>query len=180
MRKTACLSVLAAFLSLSVGAGDAEAHGWVRVPLYIALTKAHQLWGTEPCGGKLVVVMSVERTRYGGQAEWDSPTGHDAYTSPPSTYTNCAMYLNPDEWTPQAIRDTWPSTCSTVLHEYGHLTGHIHSDEPIVEWASGLFEQDWLPVAPQYQVPETPEQLEVMRGGRGDMSDDLTRCGWLP
>jgi hypothetical protein len=85
-----------------------------------------------------------------------------AFTTPSGIWTNCVIQLPATAWTPEGVASEWPDACSVVLHEWGHLTGHPHSDEP-------------------GEPPEPPgmtqEQLEIMRSAP---PVDLPRCGWEP
>jgi hypothetical protein len=120
-----------------------------RTPLSVALEKAHQLWGVEPCGGRYRVELTTLPPEVRGHASWLEPvTSLGPYTTPSSAWTDCAIQLSATGWTEEAVASGWPEICSVVLHEWGHLTGHSHSDDP-------------------GEPPEPPgmtrEQLEVIR-----------------
>lgn len=154
---------IVAAMALAVPAPAAAHHHQTRrTPLSIALAHAFQLWGEKPCNGHYRVELVVLPEWATGHADWESPTGLDLYTSPPSTWTGCVMQLQRANWTPEGIAIGWAQDCTTVLHEWGHLTGHPHSDEAGAS-------------------PEPPEmsreQLAVMRSGAGNYSDDIARCG---
>jgi hypothetical protein len=72
------------------------------------------------------------------------------------------IQLPASAWTAEGVASEWPDACSVVLHEWVHLTGHPHTDEP-------------------GEPPEPPgmtqEQLEVMSSAP---PVDLRRCGWEP
>lgn len=133
-------------------------------PLDVALAKAEQLWGARPCGGAYRVEIVQLPSLAAGHASWDSPSG-DLYTSPPSLWTDCVLELQAEDWTAEQVSLQWQEDCTTVLHEWGHLTGHPHSDEP---------------GAPPEPPGTTAEQLGVMRSGLGDYSPDTARCGESP
>lgn len=140
----------------------AHAH---RTPLSIALEHAYQLWGVKPCGGHYRVEVATLPEWAGGYSTWETPTGPNVYTSPPATWSNCVMQLPAEHWTAEQVQVEWVADCTAVLHEWGHLTGHPHSDE------AG---------APPEPAGMTREQLAVMRSGEGSDSDDLSRCHWRP
>jgi hypothetical protein len=134
-----------------------------RTPLNIAFQKAYQLWGAEPCGGRYRVELTTLPPEARGHASWREPaTSLGPYTTPSGTWTDCAIQLPATAWTAEGVASEWPDSCSAVLHEWGHLTGHPHSDDP-------------------GEPPEPPgmtwEQREVMRSAP---PVDLRRCGWEP
>lgn len=170
MRKLILL-VLVALVGLSVASpAQANAHH-PRTPLSIALKKAFQLWGQKPCEGNYrVVLVPIIRhdPKFAGYASFDSPSGPGYYLDPASTRTNCVLELRADDWTTESISLEWSQLCTTVLHEWGHLLGYIHTDE-----VPGFTNTPGSP-------SETHEQRMVMRSGKGSYSDDLHRCGWSP
>ncbi len=168
----------------------AEWRGTLPQVLAVLSVKAHELWNATPCNGQYSVhfVNSQELAALTGlpsepkldgfwagevaaASGWDSPTGPNQFTSPPATWTNCVMSLNAANWPevypePFADQVDWIQDCSVFLHEWGHLTGHPHSD------VAG-------------EPPEPPgmthEQLIVMRELPYDTgNNDLHRCGWEP
>lgn len=156
-----------------------------RTPLSIALADAYHLWHVKPCDGHYKVVLYAGELPYTetgepqnestveiaptvkGEALWNSPTGEDDYSTPPNEWTGCRMVLLLSDWTARNLHNGgWPEACFTVLHEWGHLTGHPHSDEP---------------GAPPEPAGTTAEQLAVMRSGNGNSyPEDPTRCGRGP
>lgn len=136
--------------------------------LSIALKKAYQLWHVAPCGGHYRVLFSLRpgNDQNAGYAKFNTPAGPEQYTTDPSTWTGCALVLNAAEWTPDQVYMNWSTLCTIVMHEWGHLIGHVHSDEPQFSNAPGV-------------SPETREQLSVMKSGTflSDWSADVKRCG---
>jgi hypothetical protein len=129
----------------------------------VALESAYQLWGVEPCGGRYRVELITLPPNVRGHASWREPaTSFGAFTTLSGTWTDCVIQLPAAAWTAEGVASEWPDACSVVLHDWGHLTGHPHSDEP-------------------GEPPEPPgmtrEQLEIMRGAP---PVDLSRCGWEP
>jgi hypothetical protein len=134
-----------------------------RTPLTVALEKASQLWGAAPCGGHYRVELTTLPPEARGRSIWREPaTSLGPYTTPSRTWTECVIQLSTSAWSSEGVASEWPDSCSLVLHEWGHLTGHSHADEP-------------------GEPPEPPgmtqEQLEVMRSAP---PVDLQRCGWEP
>lgn len=168
MRRIALTAVVVfAFAAPAASAAPSRAHHKHRTALSIALKHAYQLWGVKPCGGHYRVELTANLPSWaGGHSDWNSPAGRDTYASPPSTWTNCVMELPVEQWTTYRLVQEWPSNCTAVLHEWGHLTGHPHSDEP---------------GAPPEPPGTTSEQRKVMAAGAGfQPEDDMARCGWSP
>lgn len=138
--------------------------GLRRTPLSIALALAYKFWGVKPCHGHYRVEVTALAESVFGESSWRPPTGRSFYEDP-AEWTNCVMRLASSLWTQEALEAEWPLACTSVLHEWGHLTGHPHSDEP---------------GAPPEPPGTTPEQREVMRSGAYHYSDDVSRCGWDP
>lgn len=164
--------VLALVVALMLGGGIENAEGVAgaahvrRTPLSIALKKAYQLWGVKPCNGHYKVELSAVidgNPLVAGKAV-DSDGG--MFATPASTWTGCVMELRAEDWANSAtVEENWPVLCTTVLHEWGHLTGHPHSDEP---------------GAPPEPAGTSTEQTAVMRSEAYGYSDDINRCGWDP
>lgn len=161
--------------------------GTVGQELRIAEQRAAGFWHARPCDGHYTVRFTSqvqlqklsglpptpEKTGDGwageveGLSEWESPSGSNSYDSPPSTWTNCIMYVDVADWPelyPRPILeyDEWPLACAVVLHEWGHLTGHPHSD---------------VQGEPDEPLGTTDEQRKVMRA---EQPEDVHRCGWEP
>jgi hypothetical protein len=169
MRRLATATAIVT-LTLAPSASAIRAHhahrpavGWVRVvnPLQVAIEKARALWGVEPCGGSYRVQLDAPAID-AGVATFDTPTGAGYYTSPASTWTSCVLHLRASDWTAHEVETNWPQLCSVVLHEYGHLTGHTHSDEAD---------------SPAPGATYTPEQAAVMLSGSTGYASDTARCG---
>jgi hypothetical protein len=134
-----------------------------RLPLSIALERAFQLWSVEPCGGSYRVELTTLPAEVRGHSGWREPaTSLGSYTTPSGSWFYCVIQLPASAWTAEAVASEWPDACSVVLHEWGHLTGHPHSD---------------VPGEPAEPPGMTEEQLEVMRSAP---PVDLQRCGWAP
>ncbi len=132
-------------------------------PLSVALEKANRLWGELPCGGRYRVELTTLPPEVRGHASWLEPAGSTGpYTTPNVTWTDCVIQLPAAAWTREGVESEWPDACTVVLHEWGHLTGHPHSNEP---------------GEPPEPPGMTPEQLQVMQAAP---PVDLPRCGWEP
>lgn len=186
-RRLTALIVAAIFALLAAPAtSSAHATAHKRTPLSIALADAYHLWHVKPCDGHYKVVLYAGELPYTetgdpqsaapsveiaptvkGEALWNSPAGEEEFGTPPSEWTGCTMVLLLSDWTARNLHNGgWAEACFTVLHEWGHLTGHPHSDEP---------------GAPPEPAGTTAEQLAVMRSGNGNSyPEDPTRCGRGP
>jgi hypothetical protein len=134
-----------------------------RPPLSVALERAFLLWGVQPCGGSYRVELTTLPAEVRGHSGWREPaTSLAPYTTPSGAWSDCVIQLPASGWTAEAVASEWPDACSVVLHEWGHLTGHPHSDAP---------------GEPAEPPGMTQEQLEVMRSAP---PVDLRRCGWEP
>lgn len=163
-------SVFLVILGSLVFAPPALAHEWNgRRALTVAEHRAESLWHERPCDGIYhVALTSFTTADVAGYAYFDTPNGPGLYTSPPSTWTNCVLALRAADWSsPTQVAFNWPQLCTIVLHEWGHLTGHVHSNEPPFVDAPGV-------------PADTREQATVMRSGSGSTTSDLHRCGWSP
>lgn len=179
--------VLLGTLVALVGAtGVAGAHGVYRAPLYVALSsalnKAHALWGAKPCNGhyrvELVRAVNGSSTE-AGEARFNTPTGRGFYTSAPATWSQCELLLRFGDWSQWGIETNWTQLCSVVLHEYGHLTGHVHSD-PTPGEVTEASEYKWTYGNAPGVAMDAPEQDAVMRSGVNGYSSDRKRCGMAP
>lgn len=82
---------------------------------------ARAYWGVEACGGTFTVSwLPVEGTinARSGWANLRSQYDH------PELNTSCVITFN------SAQTWNWKRFCSILVHEYGHLTGHPHTETP--------------------------------------------------
>jgi hypothetical protein len=86
----------------------------------VALAKAH--WGTDPCGGLVRVRWVDDVHGINARSSWFNPVS--SYDDP-DLNANCVISLNANAFLP------WPRFCTVVVHEYGHLSGHPHSPDPL-------------------------------------------------
>jgi Matrixin len=87
-------------------------YGEAREALHIAIDK----WGST-CTERPQVRFRTLRSDTLGMARWQG-----MWDIPPREREDCEILLNSrKDW-------TWLKLCTTVVHEYGHLDGHDHSE----------------------------------------------------
>lgn len=170
-----CRPLLLTVLLLLVGASSAQAaviidpRSTVTDPLVIAhLEIAAAYWQTAPdCPDGINV---------GRWTEANDPNVWGLATTP-----GCDMWLDADHY-PMAADEEDPdgwrqAICTTVVHEYGHLLGHDHSDDPnSIMTPLFSFGHDYVPgcarpVAPpvvEEPIDQTRAMQERTRIGRTD------------
>jgi hypothetical protein len=108
--------VVAALFLSTTGAPAALAEpgsGDAREALHVAIDK----WGST-CTETPRVRFRALRSDTLGMAHWQG-----MWDIPPDEREDCEIWLNSrKDW-------TWLKLCTTVVHEYGHLDGHDHSDD---------------------------------------------------
>ena len=77
-------------------------------------------WGYDPCGGTVALSWVTSAPTVNATATWSNPT--DPYANPQQN-TACSVGFND-----QQAYD-WPMLCTVFVHEFGHLTGHQHSQD---------------------------------------------------
>jgi len=89
-----------------------------RAELHDALAVAAQKWGAV-CTAPPTAHLRGLRSDTLGMATWDG-----MWDVPSDERDGCRILLNSHKgW-------DWDRLCTTVVHEWGHLAGHGHSDEP--------------------------------------------------
>lgn len=124
-------------------------------PIPLAEERAVAYWHATPCGGTPITVgFAVETPQFRAEetaayglaidyswSSWDSPTGANVKTASTSTYTDCAITFNAEDWpicettvkptsmrctysdTWKTINQGWSSFCEAFIHEWGNLLG---------------------------------------------------------
>lgn len=124
-------------------------------PIPIAEERALSYWHETPCGGLPITVgFATETSRFRAEetaaygltgdyswSSWWSPTGDDVKTSPTSTYADCVITFNTQDWPTcetsikptithctysdswYAINEKWSQFCQAFIHEWGNLLG---------------------------------------------------------
>lgn len=87
-----------------------------------AVAIAARYWGAAACGGDVALSWSsADPPSINARATWFNPV--DPFAAPQLNH-DCSIVFNANAWLP------WPRFCTVVVHEWGHLTGHPHSDDP--------------------------------------------------
>lgn len=85
-----------------------------------AIARAH--WGVDPCGGAVEIAW-VPLGRYVNAVSSWTVRAADAYAAP-ELNEDCRIELS------TRMPFGWPKLCTVVVHEYGHLAGLRHDEEP--------------------------------------------------
>jgi hypothetical protein len=88
-----------------------------------AIAVAERYWNASPCDGDVALTWRpYTPVTEDARAYWTNPL---AFYGAPELNTNCAIVFNSRALLP------WSRFCTVVVHEYGHLTGHPHRDDPL-------------------------------------------------
>jgi hypothetical protein len=82
---------------------------------------ADATWGYDPCGGDVTLSWSGLGPTANAAATWWNPTA--AYANPTQN-SSCSVTFN------ELQAFDWPMLCTILMHEFGHLTGHMHRTDP--------------------------------------------------
>ena len=77
-------------------------------------------WGQAPCSGQVEVAWSALDGDVNASSSWENPVG--PYDDPAENSACRIVFNATSDW-------DWPKFCTVLVHEYGHLTGHPHSDD---------------------------------------------------
>jgi hypothetical protein len=107
-----------------------------------AITAAERYWNASPCGGNVALTWRAYSPRTEeARAFWANPLAFYGY---PELKTDCAIVFN-----------SRPRFCTVVVHEYGRLTGHPHSDDPLDVMADDAGDAAHVRCDPRSRRPET-------------------------
>jgi hypothetical protein len=124
MRVTLTLPVLVALVVLAVLAPCA--HAWTAPPatdegrLAAYLPIARAAWPDSPCAGRETVYLHADDAIDG----WDAAEGHA--TGGRGSAATCEVWMRSSPATFTAAR-----FCGLLVHEFGHLAGYGHTDDPL-------------------------------------------------
>lgn len=85
-------------------------------------------WHRAPCDGRVDVTWARLGRRTNAFSSWANRAG--GYADPAANH-DCVVRFN------VAVRWPWPKLCTVMVHEYGHLTGHRHSGDPLSVMVAG-------------------------------------------
>lgn len=110
------LALTVAIVLTALGGGSSALASAATQEAHDAQTVAEGVFGS-PCSGPITVRFHPLRSDTLGMARWDG-----MWDVPPAEREGCTVLLN--------SRKTWDwrKLCTTVVHEYGHLAGHHHSE----------------------------------------------------
>lgn len=96
-----------------------------------AVAVADTVWG-KPCGGTHVTIRwGSIYADHKGTAEWTGADGRYMGDGPPELRTNCRVSIDTTFARENRKGEDWPLYCTAIVHEFGHLTGHDHSADPL-------------------------------------------------
>ena len=121
-------AALAALLALTIAPAAARAaqRPEQRWPIDgPAMQQARQLatqhWGMNPCQGDVDISWGQLPVAENARSTW---TNQFADYGDPEHNTLCDVVFNTrQDW-------DWPKLCTVFMHEFGHLAGHEHSEDP--------------------------------------------------
>jgi Matrixin len=157
LRRT--LVIAAALLTLSAVAPAAQAatpaQQWpVNGPaMQQARAIAVEHWGMNPCEGDVTITWEKLAADSNANSTWVNPF-QDYFDPKDNSLCTVAFNVSQD-W-------DWPKLCSVFVHEFGHLAGFPHSDDPndvMFAYYNGTNVPACEAVSPAaFQAPTAPRQ----------------------
>jgi hypothetical protein len=105
-------------------------------PVERAASVAVRFWGATPCDGRVVITAKRPflAVAGGGSDAWvtfSSPLGANNLAAPADSFSDCTIDFARRRWpTASSMRQDWGIFCATMVHEWGHLLGHVHEATP--------------------------------------------------
>lgn len=124
-RRAASLVLAASALLFSAAPAHAADPATDFAPGTSPVTAAEEIsksyWQATPCGGQVSIVWMTLGEGTNATSTWTNPVGqYDA----PEQNTSCQIAFN------KALAWDWTRFCSILVHEYGHLAGRSHAEDP--------------------------------------------------
>jgi Matrixin len=113
----ALLACLTLIITTTPAAAQSAPQAWTNQARQIA--DAH--WGFDPCHGDIAISWGTLPADQNAISSWLNQ--HADYGDPDNN-TQCSVVFNTlQDW-------DWPKFCTVFVHEFGHLAGNPHSDDP--------------------------------------------------
>jgi Matrixin len=139
----ACLTLIIA----APAAAQTTPQSWMDTARQIA--EAH--WNLDPCHGDVSITWAKLPADQNAVSTW---LNQYADYGDPDHNTQCGVTFNTrQDW-------DWPKFCTVFVHEFGHLAGHAHSDNPddvMFAYYTGTSVPECEPARPAgYRAPTAP------------------------
>jgi hypothetical protein len=114
--RAALVALLTLIVATPAAAKTAPA-SWM--PQARQIADAH--WGMDPCHADVAITWGVLPVDENARSTW---TNQFRDYGDPEHNTTCDVVFNSkQDW-------DWPKLCTVFMHEFGHLAGHDHSEDP--------------------------------------------------